>query len=88
MKAKQQRNVQQHYVPASYLAGFTPDSKRDSQLYVYERKTDNMFRAVPRLFPFLYNPIQFPIRSGTKAHQLQANIARTSTLVYRSLLKP
>jgi hypothetical protein len=41
------RNVQQHFVTASYLAGFTPDGSRDSQLYVYERNTEQMFRAVP-----------------------------------------
>ena len=42
-----QRNVQQHFVTASYLACFTPDGNRDSQLYIYERNTERMFRAVP-----------------------------------------
>jgi Protein of unknown function (DUF4238) len=42
-----QRNVQQHFVTASYLGGFTPDGCRDSQLYVYERNTERMFRTVP-----------------------------------------
>ena len=41
-----QRNVQQHFVAAAYLVGFTPDGKRDSQLYVNERKTEKMFRSV------------------------------------------
>ena len=44
---KSRRNVQQHFVTAAYLAGFTPDSSRDSQLYVYERNTQKMFRSVP-----------------------------------------
>jgi Protein of unknown function (DUF4238) len=43
----QGRNVQQHYVTASYLVGFTPAGTRDSQLYVYERNTEKMFRLVP-----------------------------------------
>jgi hypothetical protein len=32
---------------ASLLAGFTPDGKRDSQLYVYERNTERAFRLPP-----------------------------------------
>jgi hypothetical protein len=44
---KPQRNVQQHFVTAAYLAGFTPDGSRASQLYIYERNTERMFRAVP-----------------------------------------
>ncbi len=44
---KSQRNVQQHFVTAAYLAGFTPEGNRDSQLYIYERNTDRMFRSVP-----------------------------------------
>lgn len=44
---KPQRNIQQHFVTAAYLAGFTPDGTRNSQLYVYERKTDRMFRSIP-----------------------------------------
>jgi hypothetical protein len=48
MKSKnRQRNVQQHFVTASYLAGFTHDGNRDSQLYVYERNTERMFRVIP-----------------------------------------
>jgi len=41
------RNIQQHFVTAAYLAGFTPDSDRKSQLYIYERNTEKMFRAIP-----------------------------------------
>jgi hypothetical protein len=44
---KPQRNVQQHFVTAAYLAGFTPDGKRDSKLYIYERSTEKMFRSIP-----------------------------------------
>ena len=44
---KPQRNVQQHFVTASYLGGFTPDGDRNSQLYVYERKTEKVFRTIP-----------------------------------------
>lgn len=44
---KPQRNVQQHFVTAAYLAGFTPEGGRDSQLYIYERNTEKMFRSVP-----------------------------------------
>jgi hypothetical protein len=41
------RNIQQHFVTASYLGGFTPDGDRGSKLYVYERNTQRMFRLVP-----------------------------------------
>jgi hypothetical protein len=44
---KSRRNIQQHFVTAAYLAGFTPDGSRESQLYVYERSTQKMFRSVP-----------------------------------------
>jgi hypothetical protein len=44
---KPQRNTQQHFVTAAYLAGFTPDGTRESQLYIYERNTEKMFRAIP-----------------------------------------
>lgn len=44
---KPQRNTQQHFVTAAYLAGFTPNETRESQLYIYERKTEKMFRAIP-----------------------------------------
>ena len=43
----QQRNVQQHFVTAAYLAGFTPNASRDSQLWVYERNTEKIFRLIP-----------------------------------------
>jgi hypothetical protein len=44
---KAKRNIQQHFVTAAYLAGFTPDSDRESQIYIYERNTEKMFRAIP-----------------------------------------
>lgn len=44
---KPQRNVQQHFVTAAYLAGFTPDGSRDSQLYIYERNAAKMFHSIP-----------------------------------------
>lgn len=48
MKAKvQQHNTQQHFVTAAYLVGFTPESKRDSKLWVYERNSDKVFRVIP-----------------------------------------
>ena len=43
----QQRNVQQHFVTAAYLVGFTPNVTRDSQLWVYERNSDKVFRLIP-----------------------------------------
>ena len=48
MKSKaHQRNIQQHFVTAAYLVGFTPESKRDSRLWVYERNSDKVFRLIP-----------------------------------------
>jgi hypothetical protein len=48
MKSRaQQRNVQQHFVTAAYLVGFTPEANRDSQLWVYERNSDKEFRLIP-----------------------------------------
>jgi hypothetical protein len=47
-KAKNRsRNVQQHFVPAAYLVGFTPENTRDSKLFVYERNNDKVFRSIP-----------------------------------------
>jgi Protein of unknown function (DUF4238) len=42
----QQRNVQQHFVTAAYLVGFTPENRRDSKLFVYERNSDKVFRSI------------------------------------------
>ena len=48
MKAKaHQRNTQQHFVTAAYLVGFTPESNRESKLWVYERNSDKTFRLIP-----------------------------------------
>ena len=44
---RQKRNVQQHFVTAAYLAGFTPDANRDSLLWAYERDTEKVFRLIP-----------------------------------------
>jgi hypothetical protein len=43
----QKRNVQQHFVTAAYLVGFTPEAIRDSQLWVYERNSEKTFRLIP-----------------------------------------
>jgi hypothetical protein len=48
MKSKsKRRNVQQHFVTAAYLAGFTPEASRDSKLWVYERNSGKIFRLIP-----------------------------------------
>jgi len=43
----QQRNIQQHFVTAAYLVGFTPEGRRDSNLWVYERNSGKVFRQIP-----------------------------------------
>jgi hypothetical protein len=43
----QQRNIQQHFVTAAYLVGFTSNTDRDSQLWVYERNSEKVFRLIP-----------------------------------------
>ncbi len=58
------RNVQQHFVTASYLAGFTPDGSRDSQLYVYERNTERMFRIAPDEAAKRRNYYSIPTQDG------------------------
>ncbi|HEY5177184.1 MAG TPA: DUF4238 domain-containing protein [Terriglobales bacterium] len=58
------RNVQQHFVTASYLAGFTLDGRRDSQLYVYERNSDRTFRTVPDKVAKRRNYYSVPKRDG------------------------
>lgn len=48
MKTKyQRRSVQHHFVTAAYLVGFTPENRRDSLLWVYQRNNDNVFRLIP-----------------------------------------
>ena len=48
LKSKgRKRNVQQHFVTAAYLVGFTPNTSRDSQLCVYERNSEKFFRLIP-----------------------------------------
>lgn len=59
-----QRNVQQHFVTAAYLGGFTPDEARDSQLYVYERKTERMFRTIPDKAAKQRNYYSVPLAGG------------------------
>jgi hypothetical protein len=47
MKSRaQRRNVQQHFVTAAYLVGFTPETNRESQLWVYERNSGKVFRLI------------------------------------------
>ena len=58
------RNIQQHFVPASYLAGFTPDANRDSQLYVYERNHEAMFRSIPDEAAKSRNYYSIPLKDG------------------------
>lgn len=58
------RNVQQHFVTASYLAGFTPEGSRDSQLYVYERNREDLFRAIPDKVAKRRNYYSVPKRDG------------------------
>ena len=43
----QQRNIQQHFVTAAYLVGFTPNATRGSQLWIYERNSVKSFRLIP-----------------------------------------
>ena len=59
------RNIQQHYVPASYLSGFTPDSNRDSQLFVYERNKEKMFRTAPDNAAKRRNYYSIPLPDGS-----------------------
>jgi hypothetical protein len=58
------RNVQQHFVTASYLAGFTPDGNRNSQLYIYERNGERIFRAIPDEVAKRRNYYSIPMKSG------------------------
>lgn len=62
---KDKRNVQQHYVTASILGGFTPDGKRDSQLYVYERNTERVFRLPPDKAAKRRNYYSIPKQDGS-----------------------
>src|SRR5580700_8056686 len=59
-----QRNIQQHFVTAAYLVGFTPDERRDSQLYVYERNTEKMFRSIPEEAAKRRNYYSVPLPDG------------------------
>jgi hypothetical protein len=61
---KAKRNIQQHFVTAAYLAGFTPDGGRKSQLYVYERNTEKMFRAIPDEAAKRRNYYSLPLPDG------------------------
>jgi hypothetical protein len=64
VKIDSKRNVQQHYVTASYLAGFTFDGARNSELYVYERNTEKMFRAIPDKVAKRRNYYSIPMLDG------------------------
>jgi hypothetical protein len=39
-------------------SGFTPESKRDSRLWVYERNSDKVFRLIPDEAALLQHPAQ------------------------------
>ncbi len=58
------RNIQQHFVTAAYLVGFTPDSRRDSQLWVYERNSERVFRQIPDEAAKSRNYYSIPLESG------------------------
>ena len=64
MEPKKKRNIQQHFVTAAYLAGFTPDGGRESQLYIYERNTEKMFRAIPDEAAKRRNYYSLPLPNG------------------------
>jgi len=62
---KAKRNVQQHYVTASILGGFTPDGQRDSQLYVYERNSERSFTLPPDKAAKRRNYYSIPTKDGS-----------------------
>ena len=64
MDSNKKRNIQQHFVTAAYLAGFTPDGGRESQLYIYERNTEKMFRAIPDEAAKRRNYYSLPLPNG------------------------
>ena len=84
---KQHRNIQQHYVPASYLAGFTPDNNRDSQLFVYERDTEKMFRAAPDNAAKRRNYYSIPLPDGSHDDRVDVMITALEGQAMPSLRK-
>jgi hypothetical protein len=65
MKPKgRKRNVQQHFVTAAYLTGFTPNASRYSQLFVYERNGEKIFRLIPDEAAKRRNYYSIPQRDG------------------------
>lgn len=88
MKSKRQkRNIKQHYVPASYLAAFTPDCNRDSQLFVYERNTGKMFRAAPDNTAKLRNYYSIPLPDGSHDDSVDVMITALEGQAMPSLRK-
>lgn len=88
MKSKTpKRNIQQHYVPASYLAGFTPDNNRDSQLFVYERNTEKMFRAAPDNAAKQRNYYSAPLPDGSHDDRIDVMITALEGQAVPSLRK-
>lgn len=61
----QQRNVQQHFVTAAYLVGFTPENSRDSQLFVYERNSEKVFRLISDKAAKRRNYYSLPQKNGS-----------------------
>lgn len=61
----QKRNVQQHFVTAAYLVGFTPESSRDSQLFVYERNCEKVFRLISEKAAKRRNYYSLPQKDGS-----------------------
>jgi hypothetical protein len=84
---KQRRNTQQHYVPASYLAGFTPDSNRESQLFVYQRNSEKMFRSIPDEAAKRRNYYSVPLPDGSHDDRVDVMITALESQAMPSLRK-
>ena len=64
MTNNEHRNIQQHFLPAAYLSGFTPDGTREGLLYIYERDKDIFFRARPDKVAKRRNYYSIPLENG------------------------
>jgi len=84
---KRQHNVQQHFVTAAYLSGFTPTGRRDSQLYVYERNSERMFRAIPDEAAKRRNYYSIPTSTGEFNDQIDVMLTSLETQAMPSLRK-
>jgi len=59
-----QRNIQQHFVTAAYLTGFTPNGMRNANLCVYERNEGRTFPARPDKVAKRRNYYSIPLGNG------------------------